>query len=158
MSWTADLNFIAKDDLKTLDNINNFLTQQKPILKSVHKALELLGKGVTRHQQCHRGKLIVRFVYTRPTENDGEQERRKEAFEKLDTASKSLCSFALTEKEICDLTNTSFDALISGIPKFIQAEPGRHDLIKSTIHDYIQDASDPTDYKFRIIGWSLPGI
>ncbi|CAM1503384.1 Fc.00g081600.m01.CDS01 [Cosmosporella sp. VM-42] len=150
MSWAANLNFIANEDREKLNDIQEFLKQQETILKALHKALELLRKAISRNQRHHRVKPTADFVYTTP-END-EQKRRQDALKELDHISRSLCIFALTKRKICNLTNASFDALISGIPKFIQAEPGRHDLIKSTIHDYIQYASsDPTDYKFKII-------
>lgn len=155
MSRVTNLNFIAKADLMQLDDLLVFLTQQKKILNALSKALETLQHNVTRNQRYQRIKPTLNFIYSKSSENS-ETRRRQEALKELDHVSKSLCVFALTDKQILSLANASFDALINGIREFTEAEPGRPELINSAIGGYVHDSlSDLTGDKFRITGETL---
>ncbi|KAG7126053.1 hypothetical protein HYQ46_000676 [Verticillium longisporum] len=112
MTPPSDLNFIASSKLAQLDNLIESLKQQRAVLKSLLKAIRLLSQEVSRHQKFKRIRATLTFIYHKAT--DPEIERRCEALEKLDFASKSLCVFALTDKQICELGNASFDVLVKG--------------------------------------------
>ncbi|CRK26584.1 hypothetical protein BN1723_014243 [Verticillium longisporum] len=98
MTPPSDLNFIASSKLAQLDNLIESLKQQRAVLKSLLKAIRLLSQEVSRHQKFKRIRATLTFIYHKAT--DPEIERRCEALEKLDFASKSLCVFALTDKQI----------------------------------------------------------
>ncbi|KAK7422759.1 hypothetical protein QQZ08_009384 [Neonectria magnoliae] len=83
--------------------------------------------------------------------NKAENDRRRRALAELDLVSKALSVFSLRPARIYSLEKTSFDALVRGLPKFVEAKPGRRDFIETAIGAYVQDTITEFEQKVLII-------
>ncbi|KAF3345198.1 hypothetical protein VdG2_06654 [Verticillium dahliae VDG2] len=137
MTPSTDLNFIARSDLAQLDDLIIDLRQQRAILRSLFKALQVLSTGVTRQTKFHRIRTTLTLIYDEP--RNPRTDRWREALEKLDDVSKSLCIFSLTEKLIFEIGDAPFNALIEGIRQFAEADPDRGNVIVSAIGTYVRE-------------------
>ncbi|KAH6889933.1 hypothetical protein B0T10DRAFT_487129 [Thelonectria olida] len=131
--WATEHHF-AMFNVELLVDFISFLQDQLKILKACYEAVQLLST-ITRHQKYRRCAPTSEFILSKSTKNE-ETCRRTQALRELDDASLALCTFAFTPNQICKFDTEAFNALIIGLPNFIQTDPKRLELINSTISDY----------------------
>ncbi|RSL83170.1 hypothetical protein CEP51_004677 [Fusarium floridanum] len=131
MLKATELNFIAKGDLSQLEEAILFLKQQQDIIESFNIALRALKRGLHDYNKRHRRRKCFDDMTTFISQNYNETNNRRRALESLDHSSKYFCFISLTSNQIDNLTDNSFDALIDGTHEFIEANPSRHDLIRT---------------------------
>ncbi|CAH0014515.1 unnamed protein product [Clonostachys rhizophaga] len=144
MSDATKTNFIAEDHVAQLEIIIaeyertiKLLKEQRLILQRLSKALQIISTDPNRHHKYRRIRQTAKFLYQK--EDDVEIKRRQRTLRGLDFGSMALCLFSLQVTQIRGLEKASFDALITGLPKFVKAQPDRHNLIITGIGEYVQD-------------------
>uniref|UniRef100_A0A8H7NAA4 Uncharacterized protein n=1 Tax=Bionectria ochroleuca TaxID=29856 RepID=A0A8H7NAA4_BIOOC len=161
MSEATKTNFIAEDNVAQLEIVIaqsehtiKLLKEQRLILQHMSEALTIISTDPNRHHKCRRIRPMAKFLYQK--EDDAEIKRRQLTLRGLDSSSMALCLFSLQATQIRNLDKASFDALITGLPKFLEAQPDRHNLIITKIGDYTKDAITEFEHGFSISHFEPP--
>ncbi|CAI6101419.1 unnamed protein product [Clonostachys chloroleuca] len=148
MSDATKTNFIAEDNVAQLEIIIaeyertiKLLKEQRLILQHMSEALTIISTDPNRHHKCRRIRPMAEFLYQK--EEDAEIQRRQLTLRGLDSGSMALYK-------------ASFDALITGLPKFLEAQPDRRNLIITKIGDYTKDAITEFEHGFSVSHFEPP--
>lgn len=139
----------APDGVEDLNSTIREFDRQVEVTRSLLTAERVLRGDLTHNIKFNRIRPTLKFIYGQDPQ-DKIQQQRRESLSALDDSSRALCALAFTPHAILQLTDDTFEALMSGISVFVEKK-GLAGLIESrighfirrTLKDFIDDTPMP---------------
>ncbi|RKK97137.1 hypothetical protein BFJ68_g14146 [Fusarium oxysporum] len=136
-------NLIANPPKNTtdLDLILQELSAQAGVIRALFSIEKCLEGDIPHHLKYERLRPILKFIHAEPSNKDARENERRETLAKLDDNSRALCGIALTLNKIKALSDSTIDALRTGLPHFI-TKRGLSELIETKLGSFVRRTTE----------------